>query len=293
MSNMKAFIPIALSLVIAIAGSFFLYRWIENQKMPREVVQVQAEAFPIAVAAADLPWGTKLRPEMLKTTPYLKESMPTGHFSSITNLNGRVLLSPLKVNDPITEHKLAPSSVETGGVAAIIKAGKRAIAVKGDKVIGISGFINPGNRVDVLVTIKDPTKKEEKTKTILENIPVLATGTQIQENEKGEPAPVDVYTLEVTPEEAEKIALAAAEGKLQMALRSATDGNEVYTDGITIPQLLSSYSYKKSELQPSMKKISNAKPVKKKKRIYRSVRRRSVTVEIIKGTEVSKKKFRL
>ncbi len=293
MRNIKTFIPIALSLVIAITGSYFLYQWIENQRMPSEIVQVKAEAVPVAVAAVNLPWGTKLMPEMIKTTPFLKESMPMGHFSTVTNLNGRVLITPLKLNDPITEHKLAPISVETGGVAAIIKAGKRAIAVKGDKVIGISGFINPGNRVDVLVTVQDPKKKEEKTKTILENIPVLATGTQIQENEKGEPAPVDVYTLEVTPEEAEKLALAAAEGKLQMALRSVTDANEIYTDGITIPQLLSSYSSAKSDSQPEIKTTPDTKRTNKKKRIRRWVPKRSVTVEIIKGIEVSEKKFRL
>jgi pilus assembly protein CpaB len=293
MKNMKTFLPIALSLFIAITGSYFLYQYIEDQRMPKEIVQVKAEAVPVVVAAADLPWGTKLMPEMIKTTPYLKESMPAGYFSNITSLNGRVLLTPLKLNDPITEHKLAPTSVETGGVSAVIKTGKRAIAVKGDKVIGISGFINPGNRVDVLVTIKDPKKKEEKTKTIVENILVLATGTQIQENEKGEPAPVDVYTLEVTPEEAEKIALAAAEGKLQMALRPVTDGKEIYTEGITIPQLLSSYSNTKSESNPGIQSTSGKKQGTKKKRIRRWVPKRSVTVEIIKGTEVTNKRFRL
>ena len=126
---------------------------------------------------------------MLKTTPYLKESLPEGHFSKLPDITGRVLINPVRANEPITVHKLAPNSIETGGVAAVLKPGKRAIAVKGDKVIGISGFINPGNRVDVLVTIEDPKKKEDKTKTILENVLVLATGTQIQENDKGRTGP--------------------------------------------------------------------------------------------------------
>ena len=291
MGNWKTSAPIALSLIIAVAGSYFLYRWIERQRQPNEVVQVQAEAMQVVVATADLPWGTKLKPEMIKTTPYLKESLPTGYFAGVNDLKNRVLLRPLKINDPITEHKLAPISIETGGVAAVIKSGKRAIAVKGDKVIGISGFINPGNRVDVLVTVKDPEKKEKKTKTILENIPVLATGTQIQENEKGEPAPVDVYTLEVTLEEAEKLALAASEGKLQMALRSVIDGDEVYTEGITIPELLASYSDTKPA--PVIKSKPVVKRSSRKKRIKRWVPRRAISVEMIKGNEVSKKKFTL
>ena len=135
-----------------------------------------------------------------------------------------------------------------------------------------------------------------EVETILENIRVLATGTQIQENEKGEPAPVDVYTLEVSPEEGEKLALAAAEGKLQMALRSAIDGESVYTTGVTIPQLLASYSKSK----PSPKVLYYPKPVetkaaavvsKPKKNIRRWKPRPSATVEIIKGTEVSHQKF--
>jgi pilus assembly protein CpaB len=291
MGNWKASAPIALSLVIAVTGSYFLYRWIESQRQPKEVVQVQTEAVPVVVAIADLPWGTRLTPEMIKTSPYLKESLPAGHFANVNDLKNRVLLTPLKLNDPITEHKLAPTSIETGGVAAVLKPGKRAIAVKGDKVIGISGFINPGNLVDVLVTVKDPEKEEKKTKTILEKIPVLATGTQIQENEKGEPAPVDVYTLEVTLEEAEKLALAASEGKLQLALRSIIDGDEVYTEGITIPELLASYS----DTKPGP--VIKTKPVVKRtpttKRIKRWVPRRTLSVEMIKGIEVRKKKFAL
>ena len=215
MGNWKAVLPITLSLVIAIGGSYFLYQWIERQRAPKEVIQVQAEATPVAVSVGNLPWGTKLKAEMLKTAPYLKESLPAGYFASMNDIKGRVLIAPLKANEPITEHKLAPISMETGGVSAVLAPGKRAIGVKGDKVIGLAGFVNPGNRVDVLVTVKDPDTKKEKTKTILENIPVLATGTQIEKNEKGEPAPVDVYTLEVTPEDGEKLALVAAKGKLQ------------------------------------------------------------------------------
>jgi pilus assembly protein CpaB len=153
--------------------------------------------------------------------------------------------------------------------------------------------------VDVLVTIQDPEKDEEKTKTILENIPVLATGTQIQENEKGEPMPVDVFTLEVTPREAEKLALAAAEGRLQLALRPVSDTDEVYTEGITIPQLLASYSYSKLD-QSAVKPAANSTPQKKenktaskKKNVRRWIPRRTITVEIIRGTDVSKKKFTL
>ncbi|KJS29829.1 MAG: hypothetical protein VR64_18625 [Desulfatitalea sp. BRH_c12] len=239
MKNWKAGVPILLALVIAVAGSLFIYNWIGRQTAPSKVVQVDnVEAVPVVVAAVDLAWGTQITPEMLRMASFLKESLPNGHFSTPADLKDRVLIANLKQGEAIVEHRLAPKDITTGGVSAILPTGKRALSVKGDKVIGISGFINPGNRVDVLVTLPDETTKQDVTKIVLENIPVLATGTQIERNAKGEPAPVDVYTLEMTPEESEKLALAAAKGKLQFALRNILDLEKVNTQGATIAQTL-------------------------------------------------------
>jgi pilus assembly protein CpaB len=286
MGNLKAVVPIAVSLVIAFVGSYFIYMWIQKQQAPQQVVQVQAEAVPVVVAVSDLPWGTQLKPEMLTTKPFLKQSLPAGYFSGPDDIKDRVVVAPLKANDPVTEHKLAPVSIKTGGVSAVLEQGKRAIAVKGDKVIGIAGFINPGNKVDVLVTVKDPQKNEEKTKTILENIMVLATGTQIQKNEKGEPSPVDVYTLAVTPEEAETLSLAANEGKLQLALRSVTDTATVLTSGVNIPKMLASYSPGNPPPPPKQEEAKEAPKV-----VQKWAPRPAVSVEVIKGNEISQKKF--
>ena len=286
MGNLKAVVPIAVSLVIAFVGSYFIYTWIQKQQAPQQVVQVQAEAVPVVVAVSDLPWGTQLKPEMLTTKPFLKQSLPAGYFSGPDDINDRVVVAPLKANDPVTEHKLAPVSIKTGGVSAVLEQGKRAIAVKGDKVIGIAGFINPGNKVDVLVTVKDPQKNEEKTKTILENIMVLATGTQIQKNEKGEPSPVDVYTLAVTPEEAETLSLGANEGKLQLALRSVTDTETVLTSGVNIPKMLASYSPGNPPPPPKQEEAKEAPKV-----VQKWAPRPAVSVEVIKGNEISQKKF--
>jgi pilus assembly protein CpaB len=128
------------------------------------------------------------------------------------------------------------------------------------------------------VTLRDPKTKLDKTKVVLENIPVLATGTQIQKNEKGEPAPVDVYTLEVSVEDAEKLSLAASQGRLQFALRNITDAKPVLTKGTTISQTLAS--------------LSKREPKKKTTSMWRP-RNSSVTVEVIKGNELKKKKVSL
>ncbi|HQJ68843.1 MAG TPA: Flp pilus assembly protein CpaB, partial [Anaerohalosphaeraceae bacterium] len=122
-----------------------------------------------------------------------------------------------------------------GGVSAIISKNKRAIAVKVDKIIGVSGFINPGSHVDVLVTI------EGMTKTVLENVLVLTVGQQMEKAGPQEKAvPVDVITMELSSEESEKLALAATAGKIILALRNPTDTDSVVTKGVTVPVLLSS-----------------------------------------------------
>ena len=278
MGKWKTIAPIVISIVIAVAGSVFIYRWINLKTAPKDVVKVASDAVPIVVAAVDLQWGTQLKPEMIKTAPFLEESLPEGHFTRTTDLNNRVVIASIKKGEPIVEHRLAPVSVKTGGVSAVLEPGKRAVAVKGNKVLGLSGLVNPGNRVDVLVTIKDPRIKADKTKTVLENIPVLATGTLMEKNEKGKPSPVDVYTLEVTVEQAEKLALAESKGRLQFALRNITDTEPVITNGATISQTLAS--------------LTRPKPKHKVTRKWRP-RPSSVTVEVIKGNNLTKKKMKL
>ncbi len=274
----KAILPIILAVFIAFIGGIFTYNWVKRQVGPQNVAP-EKETVMIASAGIDLPWGTKINKEQLKLVPYLKETLPPGYFSDLNQLEGRVIILPLKTNEPVLETKLAPASVTAGGMAAVVKTGKRAIAVKGDKVIGLAGLIRPGNVVDVLVSIEDPRDKKQVTKVILENILVLATGSEIQKNEKGEPSPVDVFTLEVTPEEGEKLSLGANEGKLQLALRNAMDTEIILTGGATIPDTLESYTGKTVKIKGQDKQaqiISRSEPV---------------TVKEIRGTKVSTKGF--
>lgn len=279
MGKWKAFVPIVLALVIATGGSLFLYQWLQIKAEPQEVAEVEGDAVTIVVAAADLPWGTKLTKQMLAELSFLKESLPSGFQTDPKALEGRVLIAPIKQREPVLEYKMAPEDITVGGVSAIVKPGMRAIAVKGDKVIGISGFIQPGNRVDVLVTLRDPKTSNDATKLVLENILVLATGTEIQETEDGKPGPVDVYTLEVNPEQGEKLALAAAKGKLQFALRNLMDTETVRTKGATIPSTMA--SLRGEETKPATTKSA-------KKWVPRTV-----TVEVIKGDKVTKQKLNL
>ncbi len=292
MGSNRTIVPILIALTIAVLGSLFMYQWIQKQKgAPGIIVKNHApDTVQIVVAKVDMPWGTKITREMLKQETFLKSSISKSHFTTMEDVEGRVLTTSLKQGDPIVEHRLAPVSVDVGGMSSVVQPGKRAIAVKGDKVIGLSGLINPGNRVDVLVTIKDPRGKADKTKTVLENIMVLASGTQMMENEKGDPVPADVYTLEVTPEEGERLSLAATKGKLQFMLRSAMDYEKILTKGVTIPQMLAAMTppkYPKQSLYDGTSKKSSYNPLPRR----RPKKNQSVMVEIIKGLDLTKAKM--
>ena len=240
MEKNRPLLLLSAAIIIALVTSVVAYKWIKKETAVKEGA---LEAIPAVVASADLPWGTALNPGMVKTVPFLKGSLTEGeYFQNAAALDGRVLIMPVNANEPILRSRLAPDSMAGGGVAAVVDPSKRAMAVKVDKFIGVSGFIRPGNRVDVLVSLQKTGSKTDNsiTKIVLQNIPVLATGSEMELKGKNEkPVQVDVITLELTPEEAEKLALSTTEGKIQLALRNFTSKEEVSTQGATIGSLLS------------------------------------------------------
>jgi len=272
MGKYKPIILLGAGIIVALVTSFLTYDWL-NQKAEAKLVKPQ-KTLEIAVASVDLPWGRVITNDMIEYKHFLQDSLPEGHFSRESSLEGRVVITPVKVNEPIFESSLAPTSIKTGGVAAVITSKKRAMAVKVDKVIGVSGFIYPGNRVDVLVTLRRDGKDQPFTKTVLENVLVLAVGTKIEAEGKGQKSsPVDVITLEVAPNEAEKLAHAATEGKIQLSMRNFMDTDDVLTKGSTRNTLLTSYSSRMPKKTVHTKKIKE-----------------SYSVEVIRGRDISKVK---
>jgi pilus assembly protein CpaB len=243
MQRYGGFILLGIAVLLALFTSVLLYNWLEQQRASLRSGELQAVRLPtapVAVAAVDLFWGTPLTGDMIKLVPFPSDSLPTGAFSTIEGVQGRVLITNITANEPILGNKLAAPDVTQGGIAAVTQAEKRAMAVRVDEVVGVAGFINPGNRVDVLVTLQQTLSQ---TKTVLQNVLVLATGTQLEARGNGtKPQQVRVITVEVTPEEAEKLALAAHEGKVTMALRNFTNTQPILTSGATVSTLLSSYS---------------------------------------------------
>ena len=283
MEKFRPMLLLAAAVIIALVTSIMAYNWMKKETASKEA---NLQTLPVAVAVTDLSWGTALNKEMVKTTPFLKGSLPAGeYFSDAASLEGKVLIMPIKANEPILRSRLAPDSIATGGVAAVVDPKKRAMAVRVDKVIGVSGFVHPGNRVDVLVSLQQPGEGSSSiTKIVLQNIPVLAAGTEMEQRGKNEkPVPVDVITLELTPDEAEKLAHATSQGRIQLALRNYNTTEEVATRGATITTLLSGQS---TQTGPPIKKTSPSKTVVAAKQDN------SVYVEIIKGNERTVRTFK-
>jgi pilus assembly protein CpaB len=278
MDKYKPLIFLGLAVVIAVVTSLVAHRWLQSKAEAPQVASVETESYLVAVT--DLPWGAVLTKEMVKPVRFAKGSVPQENcFRKIEAAEGRVVISPIKAAEPIFRSRLAPETVAEGGVGAVINANKRAMTVKVDKVKGVSGFVHPGNRVDVLVTLtRSGRERQPVTKTVLENIVVLASGTELQQRTNQEkPVEVDVITLEVAPEEAEKLALAANAGTIQLAMRNHTDTQDVLTKGTTIDTLLASYSPVSMVVKEGRKRAAR-KPQRHR-------------VEVIKGSTVSNIKF--
>ncbi len=195
----------------------------------------------VVVAKVAIPLGTKIIAEQVSVVQLPKDSVPDGTFESADKLVGRVAITNIAPREPVTETKLAPEGT-AGGLSAVIPEGYRAMTVKVDDVVGISGFIQPGALVDVVVVI-DPTDARENqgpiSKIVLQNIKVLANGQNIdQPKNEREVTSVRAVTLQVTPEQAEKLALSATEGKLQLVMRNSIDQDDEATPGVNKRGLL-------------------------------------------------------
>jgi len=282
MGRWRAVVPIVLALVVAVVASFLLYKWMKKQTAPKKVAEVKT--VQVVVAEVDLHPGMKLKSEMMKTVSYLEESLPMGHFIAPEKAAGRVVITPTKRQELILESRLAPATVKQGGMAAIITPGKRAVSIAGNKVLGSSGLINPGDHVDILLTAGG------KNKTVFENVLVLATGPQLRRNSEGKPSSVKVYTLEVTPEQGEKIILAANSGKIHFALRSVIDTETVLTTGATRKEILAAYR----PVDPS-ERVKSKEVLKEGGRSTGVGRaapaEKGFTLEVIKGLDRQIKKF--
>jgi pilus assembly protein CpaB len=239
-------IPLAIisGLLTTYAVNDYLKRHEEPNREPEIVMQ------SVVVASHDLQAGTALAETDMIVRQWPAEIVPEGTFADREGLENRVVRIDVTSGEAILASKLAPLG-SSGGISGLIPEGMRALTVAVNVVSGVGGFILPGTRVDVLVTVAPSSKKTENTtKTILQNVEVLAVD-QTYKNDSDEPITVKSVTLLVTPDGAEKLALAANEGKLQLSLRSSVDGELASTGGVKMDQLI---------YQPKPKPVYHPKP---------------------------------
>ena len=198
----------------------------------------------VVVAKVDIPIGSRLIAEQLTVAQFPANVTPEGAISTIDeNLVGRVVVTSLSPRDPITEAKLAPVGAQ-GGLASMIPEGYRAMTVAVNEVVGVSGFIMPGTLVDIVVVTAPPQGSGQDgmiSKIVLQNIKVLASGQNIDKPQNGRETDraIRAVTLQVTPDQAEKLALASSEGRLQLVMRNSVDQADEQTAGANKRTLLS------------------------------------------------------
>ncbi|MGH8808253.1 MAG: Flp pilus assembly protein CpaB [Noviherbaspirillum sp.] len=256
MRNTRAIVMIILSLLVATLAVVLAASWVSKQ--------AAMSVSKVAVAAIDINVGTRLTPEMVRLADWPAGSVPSGSFSDAKLLDTRVAKANLQRGEPIIQARLAPVGA-AGGLSAVVAEGKRAMTVRVNDVVGVAGFALPGNFVDILVSTKDENGNRNNdrdphiSKLVLERILVLAVAQEASQNET-KPKVVNAVTLEVSPEQAEKLDLARSVGQLSLVLRNQVDLKPTETGGATKRTLFLS----RPEPAPVAQKVAakSPKPVK-------------------------------
>jgi pilus assembly protein CpaB len=228
---------LALAVAMAALASFAVYNRI--QRIPVREVEVAGQ--PVVVAAKALPVGALIGPADVRVAQWPTRNPVAGSFPKADDVVGRGLMVEVGENEPITERRLAPREAGAG-LPTAIPVGMRAVSLKVNEVIGVAGFVVPGARVDVVAALE--AEKETRARTVVSNLQVLASGTRYDQQgaKDGKPIPSTVVTLLATPEDAERIMLASADGKVLLVLRNPLDTEPTKTSGIRLSSLMETTS---------------------------------------------------
>jgi pilus assembly protein CpaB len=244
MPRLPSWMWLLLTVVFAAAAGV---AWLKSrpQSLPKSV-----ELAPVVVAKKDTGPATRLLPELLQVEKWRPESVPKGSFPRVELLESRVTAYPFTEGEPILERKLAPRGTAPG-LTALLPPNKRAMTVKVDEASGVAGFVTPDNHVDVVVTVdKGAFSKNPMSKVIFQNLKVLGIGQRIEHRPGDKPQVVPTVTLEVTPAEGERLALAAQEGRISLVLRGQDDALIVETQGAMANRMFGTLASKEESPAP-------------------------------------------
>ncbi len=262
----------------AMLASVMVYSALKRREA--EVQNAMARNVQVVVAAYDLPLGTKIDLGEVKMTRWSADSMPDGAYTDPKQVIGSYVKNSLVANEPVVQAKLFTGDKTAGVMPLLIPFGMRAVSVPVDEVSDVAGFVLPHTRVDVLVATTSGEGSKEFSKVVLQNVEVLAVAQEVEEK-KDEPTIVKVVTLLVTPQEAERLALASHAGSLRLAMRNYNDNKIVLTSGTDVAQMLRAYSLTPDvpvmAVQPEPRRVVAATPH----------RRKPVEIEILRNGKSS------
>ena len=234
MRNARALTMMAFAVILAFVAVIVAARWIN--------AQASGNTNKVAVALVDISLGARIAPEMVRMVDWPSSALPPGAINDPKLLDARVTRTSIQHGEPIMESKLAPPGTQ-GGLSAVVGEGKRAMTVRVNDVVGVAGFALPGNYVDILVNTQDDAAKTGTgrdpsiSKIVLERILVLAIAQESNRDDT-KPKVVNAVTLELTPDQTEKLDLARSVGTLSLVLRNQIEDKPVNTDGATKTSLL-------------------------------------------------------
>lgn len=263
-------VALVIALVIAISAVLFAYHRIASNK-PVVIPPVQY----VAASHAMQP-GQVIAAQDLSLINWPRGNPLSGAFTSVQAVVGRAVLYPLAPGEPVLDQQLATHGAGAG-ITAEIPKGMRAVALHTDQIIGVAGFVMPGTHVDVLVTYRVNNSPDPITSTILQNVEVLAVGHQLQPDASGKAIDVDVVTLLLSPEDAEKAVLAAAQGTIHFVLRDGQDTAAATAPPVDVADLSGS-------------SVPGVKPVRRV--ISKASRPRPWVVETVMGNKLSTDTFK-
>jgi pilus assembly protein CpaB len=230
-----------LSIVLGALFAALVYRHLRAQQDAVELARRAAggDTVDVLVANGPIPMGTRVEANQVRMAAWPVDLQPTGVLRASDTVVGRIARTSIEANQPVLESQLIAQG--SGLLPLLITEGMRAMSVKVDSVTGVSGFITPNSRVDVLVAGNPDGQGggEQRSKLVLQNVRVLATGTTIEQKDE-KPVEVPTVTLLVSPDEAEKLTLATRQEPVRLALRNFKDEAIIKTKGISTPALFAS-----------------------------------------------------
>jgi pilus assembly protein CpaB len=228
------------ALVVAVIATFGVYRVLEATKASSRIATV-----PVVVAARDMPEGVTVDRVALVVAQWPAGTQPAGAYNTVDSVAGRVTRVPVYKGEAIVPGRLAPEGTGAG-LEVKITPGKRAYGIRVNDVSSLAGMVQPNSRVDIMVVINDPEQQKQVAKLFMENMRVLAIAAATERPQDGRPIQAAVASIEVTPTEAERLAIAAAQGSLQLVLRGYGDPDSISTAGADARDVLADLRRAKS-----------------------------------------------